>query len=152
MWSNYFKSTFRNLRRNLSYTLINIIGLSIALSIFIALALYIQFELSFDNFHKNGDRIYRIEQTMIEGGRSELMTGCPTPLWKAVKNEFPEITHSIRLVYDQTTLTKPNGDAFETRVVITDNEFFELFSFDFLLGDPKTALNEPLNIVITETM
>lgn len=65
-----------------SYAFVNIVGLAIGFAIFIALVLYIQFELSFDTFHKNAERIYRIEQVMIEGGRTERMEGCPEPLWE----------------------------------------------------------------------
>jgi len=99
MWRNYIKTSIRNLIKHRSNTIVNILGLSFGLAIFIALALYIQFELSFDNFHENADRIYRVEQIMNEGDRIERMVGCPTPLWQALKNDFPEIESSMRFVY-----------------------------------------------------
>ncbi len=153
MWSNYIKSTFRNFRRNLSYALINIIGLSIALSIFIALTLYIQFELSFEDFNPQKENIYRIEQNMIEGGRSELMETAPVPLWRAIKAEFPEVKESIRLFYNNAgTITTPEGRDFETTRIITDREFFEFFSYKLKHGDPSTALQEPNCVVLTESL
>ena len=86
MWRNYFKTAIRNLIKHRSNTIVNILGLSFGLAIFIALALYIQFELSFDTFHEKADRLYRIEQIMNEGDRIEQMAGCPTPLWQALHN------------------------------------------------------------------
>ena len=77
------------LTRHRAFSLVNTLGLAIGISVFIALALYIQFEFSFDKFHENAERIYRVEQIMIEGGRTERMVGTPEPLWKALENDFP---------------------------------------------------------------
>ena len=70
MWRSFIKSSFRVLIRHRAFSLVNTLGLAIGISVFIALALYIQFEFSFDKFHENADRIYRVEQIMIEGGRT----------------------------------------------------------------------------------
>jgi putative ABC transport system permease protein len=81
MWKSFIKSSFRVLVRHRAFSLVNILGLALGISVFIALALYIQFELSFDKFHVNADRIYRIEQLMDEGNRMERMVGTPrTPV------------------------------------------------------------------------
>ena len=96
MWRSFIKSSFRVLTRHRAFSLVNTLGLAIGISVFIALALYIQFELSFDKFHENADRIYRVEQIMIEGGRTERMVGTPEPLWKVFENDFPEVLMSDR--------------------------------------------------------
>ena len=140
MWSNFIKTTFRNLNKNKSYTLVNIFGLSIALAVFIALVLYIQYELSFDNFQKNADQLYRVEQIMLEGGRSERMEGGPTPLWKALKDEFPEIIHSIRFVRQNSLIETPDGGTIEINGFFTDNEFLEMFTYEVLQGDFQNPL------------
>ena len=79
MWKSFFKSSFRVLVQHRSFSLVNTLGLALGISVFIALSLYVQFELSFDKFHVNADRIYRIEQQMEGGGRIERMTGTRNP-------------------------------------------------------------------------
>jgi len=150
MWANFFKTAFRNLIKYKTYTIINILGLAIGLAIFIALALYIQFELSFDGFHQNSDRIYRVEQIMNEGDRIERMSGCPTPLWKALKRDFPEIEASMRVIPNSgIDLVSNEGDQFSVNSFFVESSFLKAFSFNMLQGNQVTALAEPNNIVIT---
>lgn len=150
MWQNYLRTAFRNLIRHRSYTLVNILGLSFGLAIFIALALYIQFELSFDNFHENADRLYRIEQIMNAGGRIERMTGTPTPLWKALKDEFPEIEASMRLVDSWIKLTDAENKAFNVRAYYVEEDFLKAFTFPLVQGDIDEALMDPQGVVLTQ--
>ena len=152
MWSNFLKSTLRSLGKNKSYTLVNILGLSIALAVFIALVLYLQFELSFDDFQQNSGRLYRVEQIMIEGGREERMVGTPTPTAQAMKDEFPEIESSIRFIYRTNSIKTPNGGDFEIKAIFTDNDFFKIFTYPILKGDMNNALTEPYSIVLSETL
>jgi len=77
MWKSFIKSSFRVLVRHRSFSIVNTMGLALGISVFIALALYIQSELSFDKFHENADRIYRVEQIMDEDGRKVKMVGTP---------------------------------------------------------------------------
>jgi len=152
MWSNFIKTTLRNLNKNKSYAFVNILGLSIALAVFIALVLYIQFELSFDNFQKNADQLYRVEQIMIESGSTERMEGCPEPTWQALKNEFPEVEYSIRFYHKENVIATPEGNSYELKIIQTDNEFFKMFSYEFIKGDRDNALTEPFSMIITETL
>ena len=85
------KTAFRNYLRNWNYPILNFAGLAIGLAIFIALSLFIQYEFGFDKFHSNADRIYRIEQLMLENESENLQVGCPAPLGPALKDQFPEI-------------------------------------------------------------
>ena len=114
-----------------SNTIVNILGLSFGLAIFITLALYIQFELSFDDFHKKADQLYRIEQIMNEGDRIEQMPGCPTPLWQALKNDFPEIESSMRFVYIQTLgdvkLIADDGSVIKAKGCYVEEDFLQQF-------------------------
>jgi putative ABC transport system permease protein len=88
MWKSFFKTALRNLARYKSFSLVNILGLAFALSVFISLALYIQFEFSFDKFHEQADNLYRVEQIMVGGGRIERMNGCPEPLWQPLEDDL----------------------------------------------------------------
>ncbi len=118
MWKSFIKSSFRVLARHRSFSLVNTIGLALGISVFIALALYVQFELSFDNFHENAHRIYRIEQFMDGGGRVERMTGTPEPLWKVLKKDFPEVEASMRLVAEEWELIPVEGEPFVTNLFL----------------------------------
>ncbi len=151
MWKSFIKSSFRVLTRHRAFSLVNTLGLAIGISVFIALSLYIQFEFSFDKFHTNADRIYRIEQIMIEGGRTERMVGTPEPLWKALENDFPEVEASMRFVPQEVELVPEEGDPFVSNLIFVEHNFLTSFSFKLLLGDPATALSTPLTMVLTES-
>jgi len=129
---------------------VNTLGLALGISVFIALALYVQFELSFDKFHENCNRIYRVEQIMDEGNRTERMRGTPEPLWQVIENDFPEVEASMRIVPQDLELTPEEGEPFVTDLFFVEHNFLTSFSFPMLRGDPETALNEPNNMVLTE--
>jgi len=152
MFKNYLKIALRNLKRHKGYSFINIAGLAIGMACCILILLWVQDELSYDRFHENGKDIYRImsygTRYMIEG-----IDGTPAPLAPAVKEEVPGIVNYARFS-DIPKLVFKYGDKvfYETRGLIADPSIFEIFTFPFAQGDPKTALSEPLDIVITETM
>ena len=151
MWRSFIKSSFRVLTRHRSFSLVNTLGLAIGISVFIALALFIQFEFSFDKFHENADRIYRVEQIMIEGGRTERMVGTPEPLWKVFENDFPEVEASMRFVPQEVELVPEEGDPFVSNLIFVEHNFLTSFSFKLLLGDAETALDEPATMILTES-
>lgn len=151
MWRSFIKSSFRVLLRHRSFSLVNTLGLALGISVFIALSLYVQFELSFDKFHENADRIYRIEQLMDGGGRIERMTGTPEPLWKALQNDFPEVEASMRLVAGEFKLIPEEGEPFVAPAFFVERSFLTSFSFPMIYGDPETALSEPYKMVLTES-
>lgn len=151
MWKSFIKSSFRVLARHRSFSIVNTMGLALGLSVFIALALYIQFELSFDNFHKNGHRIYRIEQLMSFGGRVERMTGTPEPLWKELSQKFPEVEASMRVVRQEWDLIPEEGESFRADLFLVEHTFLTSFSFELIYGDAVTALAEPFSMVLDES-
>jgi len=152
MLKNYLKIALINLKRHKGYSFINIAGLAIGMACCILILLWIQDELSYDRFHENGKDIYRImsygTRYMIEG-----IDGTPAPLAPAVKEVVPGIVNYARFS-DIPKLVFKYGDKvfYEARGLIADPSIFEIFTFPFAQGDPKTALSEPLDIVITETM
>ncbi|MCK5067729.1 MAG: ABC transporter permease [Bacteroidales bacterium] len=151
MWRSFIKSSFRVLVRHRSFSLVNTLGLALGISVFIALALYIQFEFSFDKFHENADRIYRIEQIMDEGNRMEKMVGTPEPLWQVLENDFPEVEASMRFVEQEVELIPEEGNPFVSNLLFVEHNFLTSFSFPLMHGDPETALREPMNMVLTES-
>ncbi|MDH5385210.1 MAG: ABC transporter permease [Candidatus Aminicenantes bacterium] len=152
MFKNYLKTTFRNTTRHKGYSFINLAGLAIGIACTLLILLWVKDELSYDRFHENGKDIYRVmsygTKYMIEG-----VDATPAPLAPAVKEEVPGIVNYARFS-DVPKLVFKYGDKvfYETRGLIADPSIFEIFTFPFVHGNPKTALSEPLDIVITETM
>ena len=152
MFKNYVKTTFRNTTRHKGYSFINLAGLAIGMACTLLILLWVKDELSYDRFHENGKDIYRImsygTRYMIEG-----FDGTPAPLAPAVKEEVPGIVNYARFS-DVPKLVFQYGDKafYETRGLIADPSIFEIFTFPFIQGDPKTALTAPLDIVITESL
>ena len=155
MLINYTKVAFRNMIRNKTYSFINISGLAIGMAACILILLWIQDELSYDKFHENADDIYRVvENQFYSGGEPFPVAVTPGPLAQALKDGFPEVVNSVRLLagaggtlrYGEKIFTeKKNG-------ILTDQAFFEVFSFPFIKGNPETALSELNSIVLTEKM
>jgi len=152
MFKNYFKTTFRNTTRHKGYSFINLAGLAIGMACTLLILLWVKDEMSYDRFHENNKDIYRImsygTRYMIEG-----FDGTPAPLAPAIKEEVRGIVNYARFS-DIPKMVFKYGDKvfYETRGLIADPSIFEIFTFPFVKGDPKTALSEPLDIVITETM
>lgn len=154
MFENYLKVAFRNLLKRKVFSLINILGLAIGMTVCLLIILFIQSELGYDSFHPKSDHIYRLVLERKYPGRSTGYAIIPPSIGEAVKHEFPEIRESTRL-FD---LTGANGfpltvgeKVFEEKnVYAADSNFFKVFGFEKIAGDPLTALNNPHAAVITQ--
>lgn len=155
MIKNYLKIAFRNIRRRKVYSFINIAGLAIGISCSILPILYVQYERSFDSFHKKADRIYRVirKQSGFEYRGKEFAAQTPGPLAQTLMQEYPEVIQATKLglYYTELLITHKNQSFYETGISADEN-FFEVFSFQLLKGNPKTALAEPSTIVLTERL
>ncbi|MFP4095425.1 MAG: ABC transporter permease [Cyclobacteriaceae bacterium] len=157
MLRNYLKIAIRNLVRHKQTTLINLLGLSVGIAACIMMLLFVQYELSYDRYHENADRIYRVSREWHnEDGESSLHLGhLAPPFAPMLANDFPEvIQHSVRLVHDKrVVLAYEAGDVImeEDQLFFVEPSIFQVFSFPLLQGDPQTALSEPNSIVITES-
>jgi putative ABC transport system permease protein len=150
MFRNYFKTTWRNLSRNKAFSLINISGLSVGLACCMLIFLYAKDEISYDRFHKRHAEIYRITNTNTapdgtsrKWGNTGMMPG-PT-----FKRTVPEITDFVRVQSDGYAIKK-GTEVFDQPALAVDSNFFSIFSFPLLQGDPVTALKEPYSIVLSE--
>ncbi len=154
MLKNYFKIAWRYLAKNKVTSLINVLGLTLGFFCFILLSLFVIDELSFDNFHSDGDRIYRVVQGITEqdGDSRRVATIAPKVGTEAVA-QFPEITEQMQMVEigRLTVGNDPLNRDYE-RIWIADENFFRFFDFEVLHGDPQTALSRPDNLVITESI
>jgi putative ABC transport system permease protein len=154
MLRNYFKIMIRNLWKRKVFTLINLLGLSFGMAICILLALYIQNELGYDNFHERGDQIYRLAMERKYPGRSALKGHIPKSVGQAVKKEFPEVLESVRVIDigSGDFSIAIDGKLFsEKKLLSVDSNFFHVFSAKFLRGDIQTALQKPGTAVLNES-
>ncbi len=148
MLKNYFKIAFRILKRHKGYSFINIAGLAIGLTAVILILLYIQFELSFDRYHNNAGRIYRVMRGQQGSGRLTPIT--PAPLGPALEAEFPEVVTTARFNSNRNVhISYGNKNYFENGFYFADPSTFDIFSFELLKGNPETALSNPYSIVIS---
>jgi len=149
MLLNYLKIAFRNLARHKAFSFINIAGLAIGMACSIFILLWVRDELSYDQFHEKGDRLYRL--TCNAGEFKAAVT--PAAFAYDLKNRFPEIKNLTRISKPQSALFTVGDRKFqEKQIIYADSNFFELFDFPLVLGDLKTALDKPDGILITSDM
>lgn len=150
MFGNYLKIAVRNIIKHKGTSFLNIMGLSIGIAACILIFLYVQFELSYDGYHTNADRIHRIGLEIPELGVQ--IPTASAPLAAALVTEFPEIESAARLRNIDKSIVRLEDTGFlEKKMIWADPQIFDLFSFDFILGDPKKALIDPFSVVISES-
>ncbi len=148
MFRNYLKIALRNLIRHKGFSFLNITGLAIGMVCTILILFWVQHELSFDRYHKNGKNIYRILQHIQY---AEVVTWAINqgPLGPALKAEIPEIQDQARFCFAQWRM-KYDEQVFVEQGGYTDPSLFKMFTIPFTHGDPKTALSDPRSVVLTE--
>lgn len=145
MFKNYLTAAFRNLTRNKTYSLLNILGLAIGIAAFLMISIYVSFELSYDRYHKNAGRIFAV----ISGDQAVT----PVPLAPALMEEFPEIESATRLQGRGQYLIRYKDKAFfGDQWVWADEHTFDVFTFPLVSGDKHTALRDPNSVILTEKM
>lgn len=151
MIKNYFKIALRNLWRHRGFSFLNIAGLAIGLAASFLILLYVAFELSYDNFHTKGDDIYRVVADIKTP--SEVLD-IDKPAWAVppvLENDFEEIEATVRILNLGPLVRNGNIKYQETNMVAADSEFFNVFDFKLLQGNPDNVLKEPYTIVLSET-
>ncbi len=132
--------------------MINIAGLAIGMACCILILIWVQDELSYDRFHEHAGRIFRIITENHAGDEVTVSAGSPAPLGRTLVETFPDIQESVRVQsgWNNWFLRYGEKTFAEEKLAAVDPAFFEVFSFPFLKGDPKTALVDPNSIVLTE--
>ncbi|MCF7793198.1 MAG: ABC transporter permease [Candidatus Cloacimonetes bacterium] len=150
MFKNYLKIALRNLIRQKGYSAINIIGLAIGISCTMLLSLWIVDELSFDTFHENKDRIFRVLEHQEYSSQSMEVAVTPGPLAAALKENFPEVKRSTRFDFVTKFQIKLEDQVFpEIKGAYVDPDFLEMFTFPIIQGDQK-PLNDINSVVLTK--
>jgi len=156
MFNNFIRILLRGFVKRRVYTVINLLGLAIGLTSFILIMLYVRDELSFDRHYRNSDRIARVCMIYDFGGVGENSASMPFPVAYTLKSEYPDLVENVVRIFNfqsDRSLVEYEGKKFsESRFYFADSSFFEIFSQEFIKGDPATALLEPHSVVITEKM
>lgn len=152
MIKNYLVTAVRNLLNHKEYSIINILGLAIGMASVILIMLFVQEELSYDSFHANKDRIYRLNLAATDhqtGAEIERAIG-PYRLASELKPDFADIPYIIRFVPQGRELVQYQDKTyFEQNLCFAEQKVFQVFSFPLLDGDPMTVLERPFSVVIT---
>jgi len=154
MIKNYLTVAVRNLLRHKACTLINIAGLSVGMACTILILLWVQYELSFDRYHENADRIYRLATHIDFGKWQGSLAVCNFPAGPYLERHFPEVLKAVRLqrIRDNLLVQFNDKKFFENDIFIADESVFDVFTFPMIRGNPTSALKTASDVVITENI
>src|ERR1700744_3395843 len=152
MIKNYFKIAWRNIWKNKVFSGINIIGLAVGMAAFMIIMLFLAYEKSFDNFHTRN--IYKLNEVQTVGseGATQKVGLSMFPMGPALKMEYPEVKNFTRVNWhDKYQMTYNNQRLFLPEAFAVDSTFFQIFDFQLIRGDKKTALGKPHSILLTQS-
>lgn len=160
MVANYVKTSLRAFRRTKVHTAVNVLGLALGFICAIIIFQKLRFEHSFDTYHPDADRIHRIVHVDTQFGEDEYQRGVPYPLVEAFRTDFPEVPHVA--IVDRNfsspviSIERPGGDIVRFRdedhsMAYIDPSFLDIYHYEFLHGDPATALTEPRTVLLSES-
>lgn len=154
MLKNHFKIAFRNLWKNKVFSLINIISLSIGLSASLVIGLMVYYDFSFDTFHKDGERTYRVTSIFTDPKDTFYNHGVAVPLGKVLKEDFPNVEMVSTFFTNNPDHVAIEGVKvdFETNknIIFADENYFKLFTYTWLAGSPETTMENPNEVVLTQ--
>src|SRR5665213_3710602 len=151
MIKNYFKIAFRNLWKHKVFSLINIMGLAVGITGCFLIYLYVHFETSYDSFNTKADRIYRVVTDIKTPSDLLQWSSTSAPVAINMQRDFPEVESAVR-ISGQSFLVKKGNEKFqENNTIMADSTLFKIFDFPLIYGNKKTALREPMSIVLSQT-
>ncbi|MGC4035911.1 MAG: ABC transporter permease [Chitinophagaceae bacterium] len=152
MLKNFIIIAWRNLLRKKSFSFINITGLGIGMAAAILILLWIQHEVSYDNFHVKRDRIYQVWNRYTIEGRTDCWRNTPFPMAAAIAQDYPEVEKTTRVIFLPPLKIDKNEKKFYGRGNVVDSTFFDIFTFPAVKGSTVNALNDPSSIVLTDKL
>ncbi len=151
MIKNYFRTAWRNLIKRKTFSFINIFGLAISIACCMLISGYLYTQLSYDNYPKQQEQIYRVELHNSDNGATDVYPNVDVAVGQGIKNAFPEVHATTRLAPMPIIFAQYNDKQFkEDKIASVDSNFLELFSIPFIEGDPQTALIQPNSLVVTK--
>jgi ABC-type antimicrobial peptide transport system permease subunit len=151
MLKNYLKIAWRNLFRNKSFSLLNILGLSIGLTVTALILLWVNYEMGFNQFHENKDRIYEVYNKYEVDGEIWTWNSTPKVMATVIKTDYPEVEEVSRYFYENTFLFSKGDKNLKSTGTIVDPSFLKIFSFPLVEGNIETVLDDVNALVVTET-
>jgi len=154
MYKNYLKIAWRNLIKNSAYSVINIGGLAIGITACLLILQYVAFETSYEDFHENKDRVFRVKQERYNAGKLETeWAGGAFAVGNSFKEKIPEIEEYVKVVQTQDIIVDVNDEILKIdQVFFTTNTFFNVFSYPLVAGDVASVLKEPGTAAISEAI
>ncbi len=152
MIKNYLKIAFRNLLKNKGFSFINILGLAVGMASAILILLWIQNEMSYDQFHDKKDRIFEAWNKDTFSGKLQCWNTTPMIFARTVERDFPEVEQATRVAWPSSYLFSVGEKRLTVTGNIVDSNFLNMFSFPLLKGDANSALKDMYNIVLTEKL
>jgi putative ABC transport system permease protein len=159
MLKNYLRTAWRNIWRNKVFSLINIIGLSIGISASLVIYCIISYDFSFDDHHKDGDRIYRVVTNSVNAGIVSYNGGVTYPLAEGIRKDLPglDLVSPIFTWFPAKVSVPINGKERplvfkqQKHIVFTDENYFRMIHYQWLAGSPNISLSQPYQVVLTES-
>ncbi|MBS1529170.1 MAG: ABC transporter permease, partial [Bacteroidetes bacterium] len=151
MLKNYFKVAWRSLKKNSLYSLINIGGLAIGMTISFMLLVYVYNEFTFDKFNTNNDRLYHVLRNQPSNGELMTSSATPIPLAPAMVKDLPEFEQVARTNWTYPVLVNYKNKVLKVPTLYADPALLDMFTYHFVRGDKKTALADPSSMVLTES-
>ncbi len=152
MIKNYLLTAFRSILRYKGYSFINIAGLAIGMACSILIMVWVAHELSYDRFNEKSDRLYRLVQTQYYSSGPLTTTCMPGPIARDLVDQYPEIEDGFMFYFVPGAVVNYGEKNFNENIRMADPGLFRIFDFEFISGDPETALDEVTSIVITREM
>jgi putative ABC transport system permease protein len=153
MLKNYFKIAWRNITRQKGYSFINIVGLAIGIAACLLILQYVSFELSYENFQVNTDRIYRVKQDRYDNGKlsTEWVSGAYA-VGNAFKEGIPEVEDYVKVVNSRPVVAERNNQPIQIqKAFFASGSFFKIFTYPLIAGNADKALSEPFTAALSET-
>ena len=152
MINNYFKTTFRNLWKTKGYSLLNIGGLAIGIACAALIFLWVEDELTFNQYFGNKDTLFKVKDRQTYNGTTFTFDATPGPLALDMKSEIAGIKNTTRSSFGNRVLFSLNGKEIYQQGSYVDSSFFSMFHLDFIKGDPKHVFDQLYTVVLTEKM
>ncbi|NOX17729.1 MAG: FtsX-like permease family protein [Chlorobi bacterium] len=154
MLKSYIITAFRNIKKHKTFSLINILGLSIGMTVSLLILIFVINEFSYDNFYPNKDRIYRIAVKWGQENNIMKFAGSMPAISPAINDAFPGAIAAARVLkaYNGITVERKQKKIKEENACYADAEYFKVFALPFISGNPETALAEPYSVVITKSI
>jgi ABC-type antimicrobial peptide transport system permease subunit len=152
MLKNYLKIAWRNLLKYKSLSFINIFGLSVGMAFAMLIGIWIQYELSFDRFNKNADRIALVRKNTLFNNEKGTQVAIPLPLYDELKSNYPEVKRATRIDWGNAHSLMVGNNKFNKNGTYVDPDFLKMFSFPLVKGDIETVLRDPNSIILTQSL